>query len=76
MTGIGFFAEEDHPSEGRLRTIGIPQRWSESTPEMRYPAPRLGEHSEQLLREFGFGEDEIGELVASGAAGNGGHDDA
>ncbi|SFW88657.1 CaiB/BaiF CoA transferase family protein [Amycolatopsis australiensis] len=68
LTEAGFFTEEDHPSEGRLRTIGIPQQWSESTPELRYPAPRLGEHTEDLLRESGFGDDEIGELVASGAA--------
>ncbi|WP_194903604.1 CaiB/BaiF CoA transferase family protein [Catenulispora rubra] len=76
MTGVGFFAEQDHPSEGLLRTIGIPQRWSESTPEVRYPAPRLGEHSAEVLREFGFSQDEIGELFGSGAAGTGGHDDA
>ncbi|GAB3681278.1 CaiB/BaiF CoA transferase family protein [Saccharopolyspora tripterygii] len=68
MTEIGFFAEEDHPSEGRLRTIGIPQHWSESTPNMRFPAPRLGEHSVDLLREFDFGESEIRELIGSGAA--------
>ncbi|WP_336161995.1 CaiB/BaiF CoA transferase family protein [Amycolatopsis sp. VC5-11] len=76
MEEIGFFAEQDHPSEGRLRTIGIPQQWSESAPELRYPAPRLGEHSAELLGEFGFGENEIGALVASGAAGTGVRDDA
>ncbi|TCK25759.1 CaiB/BaiF CoA transferase family protein [Pseudonocardia endophytica] len=59
MTAVGFFAETDHPSEGRLRTIGIPQRWSESAPEQRHRAPRLGEHSAELLREYGFDRSEI-----------------
>lgn len=63
MTEIGFFAEQDHPSEGRLRTIGIPQWWSESPPELRYPAPRLGEHSAELLREYGFSQAEIDGLA-------------
>ncbi|RMI28839.1 CaiB/BaiF CoA transferase family protein [Nocardia stercoris] len=63
----GFFFEEDHPSEGALRSMGIPQRWSGDAPEQRYPAPRLGEHSVELLAEYGFGRDEIGNLLAAGA---------
>ncbi|MCX4095569.1 CaiB/BaiF CoA transferase family protein [Nocardia sp. alder85J] len=67
MKDVGFFFEEDHPSEGTLRSMGIPQRWSADAPELRYPAPRLGEHSVQLLTEYGFGRHEIGELLGSGA---------
>ncbi|MFD5121947.1 CaiB/BaiF CoA transferase family protein [Streptomyces sp. NPDC058385] len=67
MKKIGFFGEQEHPSEGMLRTLGIPQQWSESSPELRYPAPRLGEHSVQLLAEYGFSESEIDGLLSSGA---------
>lgn len=67
MTQVGFFAEHDHPSEGPIRNLGIPQRWSESAPEQRHPAPRLGEHSIPVLRDFGFDPDEIAGLVESGA---------
>jgi formyl-CoA transferase len=78
MKRVGFFAEQDHPSEGRLRTIGIPQQWSESAPELRYPAPRLGEHSVQLLTEYGFSGDEIDAMLKSGGAwaADGGNADA
>ncbi|AHH17501.1 CAIB/BAIF CoA-transferase, family III [Nocardia nova SH22a] len=68
MKDVGFFRDEDHPTEGRLKSLGIPQQWSESRPELRYPAPRLGEHSTQLLTEYGFGTAEIEELLNSGAA--------
>ncbi|SPC18438.1 CaiB/BaiF CoA transferase family protein [Cupriavidus taiwanensis] len=68
MTTLGFFAEEDHPSEGRIRTIGIPQQWSESPPSLRHPAPRLGEHSAVLLAEYGFSVAEVRDMLACGAA--------
>ncbi|MFA3878603.1 CaiB/BaiF CoA transferase family protein [Streptomyces sp. MMCC 100] len=67
MKEVGFFVDQEHPSEGRLRALGIPQQWSESSPELRHPAPRLGEHSAQLLAEYGFSEDEIGDLLDCGA---------
>ena len=68
MTAVGFFAEQDHPSEGRIRTLGIPQQWSESAPALRYPAPCLGEHSAALLAEYGFGPEEIDRMLRSGGA--------
>ncbi|GHB73352.1 CoA transferase [Streptomyces viridiviolaceus] len=67
MKEVGFFVDQEHPSEGRLRALGIPQRWSESSPELRYPAPRLGEHSAQLLAEYGFSSHEIDDLLRCGA---------
>jgi formyl-CoA transferase len=67
MRAVGFFAEEEHPSEGTLRSLGIAQRWSHSSPGLRYPAPRLGEHSVELLAEYGFSESEIDDLTSSGA---------
>lgn len=69
MQAVNFFAEQDHPSEGRIRTIGIPQTWSEGQPGLRYPAPRLGEHTAQILAEYGFSSEEVGEILASGGAG-------
>lgn len=68
MQAVGFFKMQDHPSEGRLRTIGLPQTWSESQPEMRHPSPRLGENTLELLEEYGFSQDEARDLVAQGGA--------
>jgi formyl-CoA transferase len=67
MTQVGFFEEQEHPTEGLLRNLGIPQQWGENQPEQRYPAPRLGEHSVQLLSEYGFGQVEIDRLLAGHA---------
>jgi hypothetical protein len=65
---VGFFQEQDHPSEGRIRSIGIAQDWGESAPELRYPAPRLGEHTAELLAEYGLAPHEVQAMLRCGAA--------
>ncbi|HBN8522203.1 CaiB/BaiF CoA transferase family protein [Pseudomonas aeruginosa] len=63
MQAVNFFEIQEHPSEGALRTIGIPHEWSESPVRMRYPAPRLGEHTVELLAEYGFKADQIDAIL-------------
>ena len=62
----GFFKLTDHPTEGRIREMDIPTTWSKSQPELRRHAPRLGEHSAEILREAGYSEVEINDLRATG----------
>jgi crotonobetainyl-CoA:carnitine CoA-transferase CaiB-like acyl-CoA transferase len=62
----GFFSLAEHPSEGSVRTMAVPSRWSESSPEAPRPAPRLGEHSAELLREAGYSDAEIESMRAQG----------
>ncbi len=68
LAAIGYFREIEHPSEGRIRSMAVPSEWSESAPEYRRHAPRLGEHTREVLREAGMQESAIEQLIASGAA--------
>ncbi len=67
LHATGFFRREEHPTEGTLRTMAVPSRWSESQPDHWSPAPRLGEHSAEVLRDAGYSDNEIAAMVASGA---------
>ena len=72
LAAIGYFREVDHPSEGRIRTMAVPSEWSESAPGYRRHAPRLGEHTREVLREAGFKDEAIESMIRSGAAKEGG----
>ncbi|WP_434666134.1 CoA transferase [Paraburkholderia sp. A3BS-1L] len=68
MQAIGFFGEEVHPSEGRVRTIGSPFEWGDSPPTSGFPAPRLGQHTTELMLEYGLSRDEIDAALGDGGA--------
>jgi crotonobetainyl-CoA:carnitine CoA-transferase CaiB-like acyl-CoA transferase len=62
----GFFVMTEHPTEGRLRMMATPSAWSRTPPGALRPAPRLGEHSVEILREAGYADTEIEAMIASG----------
>jgi crotonobetainyl-CoA:carnitine CoA-transferase CaiB-like acyl-CoA transferase len=66
LAATGFFSVEEHPTEGRLRTMAYPSTWSETQPRGTRPVPRPGEHSVEVLRELGYGSERIEALVAAG----------
>ena len=68
LAAIGYFEEIEHPSEGRLRTTQVPSEWSETRPAYRRHAPRLGEHTREVLREVGYTDAQIEAMAATGAA--------
>ncbi len=66
LEAVNFFQLVDHPTEGLLRTTGIPSTWSASQPDIRRLAPGVGEHSLEILRELGYDEESIGEMLRAG----------
>ncbi|MEU6641523.1 CoA transferase [Saccharomonospora sp. NPDC046836] len=61
--------ELDHPTEGRVRALGIPVKLTQTPGDIRRPAPGLGEHTDELLRAMGCTGEEIRTLRAEGAVG-------
>jgi crotonobetainyl-CoA:carnitine CoA-transferase CaiB-like acyl-CoA transferase len=61
----GFLAEVEHPSFGRHRRLG-PLFELSRTPGQARPACLLGQHTEAVLRELGYGEAAITQLEADG----------
>jgi crotonobetainyl-CoA:carnitine CoA-transferase CaiB-like acyl-CoA transferase len=60
--------ELDHPSAGRTRALGLPIKLSATPGDVTRPAPLLGQHTREVLAEFGFAGAEIDALFAEGAA--------
>jgi crotonobetainyl-CoA:carnitine CoA-transferase CaiB-like acyl-CoA transferase len=58
--------ELEHPDAGATKALGCPVHLSRTPARVERPAPRLGEHTREVLREYGYADAEIDQLVASG----------
>ena len=67
LAATGFFSVTEHPSEGPVRSMRLATRFSDTSPDAARPAPRLGEHSREVLLSAGYGMAEIDALQAQGA---------
>ncbi len=67
LAAVGFWEFRDDPEFGTLRLTGIPSRFSETPGSIRRLAPRLGEHSAEILAEAGLSPEQIQAMIASGA---------
>jgi crotonobetainyl-CoA:carnitine CoA-transferase CaiB-like acyl-CoA transferase len=66
----GALVECDHPVAGKVRVVGPPARLSETPADVRTPAPLLGQHTDQVLRDrLRLDDGEIERLRAVGAIG-------
>jgi crotonobetainyl-CoA:carnitine CoA-transferase CaiB-like acyl-CoA transferase len=68
LAATGFFSHLEHPSEGTIKSMRTPTAWSDSKLDSPRPAPALGEHSLEILRELGLAEESIDDLFAKGIA--------
>jgi crotonobetainyl-CoA:carnitine CoA-transferase CaiB-like acyl-CoA transferase len=67
LADVGFFRFEEHPSEGRIRTMREPSTWSETAPPTGRFAPRLGQHTREILAEAGYTPEQIDALIVERA---------
>ncbi|WP_457104308.1 CaiB/BaiF CoA transferase family protein [Methylobacterium sp. P5_C11] len=58
--------EVEHPRVGRMKTLGLPVKFSDTPGRVHGPAPLLGEHSRAILAEVGYSAAEIDGLIARG----------
>ncbi len=59
--------EVDHAQVGKVKTLGLPVKFSKTPGEVATGAPIYGQHTREVLAEYGFGEEEIEGFIASGA---------
>jgi crotonobetainyl-CoA:carnitine CoA-transferase CaiB-like acyl-CoA transferase len=61
------FPEFDHPTEGKVRQLGMPIKLSETPAKFRGFAPLVGQHTEEVLQGLGYTKHQIEEMRKSGA---------
>lgn len=66
LLATGMLREVDDGGE-RARRIGAPVRWGEARPDPG-AAPRLGEHTREVLGEVGYSVAEVDAMIAGGVA--------
>lgn len=57
-----YVVDFDHPSLGKVKLPGYPIHFSANSAGTHSPAPRLGEHTEPVLADMGYSEEEIDRL--------------
>jgi crotonobetainyl-CoA:carnitine CoA-transferase CaiB-like acyl-CoA transferase len=62
----GMVVDLVHPQAGPTRALGCPIHFSKTATRIDRPAPMLGEHSRELLREYGYSDADIDGFVEAG----------
>lgn len=61
--------EIDVPGAGPIRMAGLPLKFTETPGELRLPPPRLGEHTDAVLRRLGYSAGTIHDFAERGVIG-------
>ena len=65
LEATGFFHHYEHPSEGAMVTTAIPVQFGDTPGSIRLAPPRLGEHTQSVLQDIGYGDADIQEIISS-----------
>lgn len=69
LRASGFLAPAEHPTEGAMLRMGVPERWSDTPAGDPRPAPRLGADAAAVLEEAGYDAEAMADLRRAGAFG-------
>lgn len=72
LEAAGMFNLVDHPTEGPIRLLSPPVRFSADMTALSRLPPKLGQHSREILTSLGMEQTEIDALVAAGTVVDGG----
>jgi crotonobetainyl-CoA:carnitine CoA-transferase CaiB-like acyl-CoA transferase len=73
---LGIISHYDHPVAGRVKVVGPAVSFGETPAEITRPAPLVGQHSREILSEYGFSDEQIDGLLQSGAVAQNANDSA
>ena len=62
----GMVVDLEHPQAGPTKALGCPIHFSKTATRIDRPAPMLGQHSRELLREYDYTDAEIDGFLAAG----------
>jgi formyl-CoA transferase len=61
------FPEFEHPTQGRVRQLGMPIKLSDTPATFRSFSPTLGQHTDAILKGLGYTKKQIDEMRKAGA---------
>ena len=68
LKDVGFFRKFEHPTEGRMIDMALPNKSTAGSRTDFMPAPKVGQHTVEVLREAGYDHAAIDAMVAAGIA--------
>ncbi|HTD90439.1 MAG TPA: CoA transferase [Burkholderiales bacterium] len=71
LNDAGFFQWKNHPTEGKIRVMRMPNKWSSQIRDDWQAAPKLGQHSVELLKEIGLPDQGIDAMLKDGVTTDG-----
>ena len=63
LDAVGLVRTSEHPSEGTIRMVAPAVRFSKTPADIRRLPGRLGEHSVEVLRELGYSDEQIQQML-------------